>query len=115
MSEPFLVEHVVAYRARRHTVFGCEGKPCLPVNKTPNQPGGRAAINTRPRPRHPHSALVALRIDLADSSHCIGRTLPRCLFQKFLYALLQPAVVELDLSDLIESIPKPAKATRVIS
>ena len=67
MSEPFLVEHVVGHRARRHAAFGREGKPRLPVDKTVNQPGGRAAVDTGPWPRHPSSALVVLWIDLAAS------------------------------------------------
>src|SRR6266481_2201617 len=62
MSEPLFVEHVVGHGSTRHAILRRKSKAGFTVDKTANQPGGRTAIDTRPWPRHPNSALVVLRI-----------------------------------------------------
>jgi len=99
-SKPIFVEHVVGQPARR--TRSSERRTNVPFRsiKTANQPGGRAAIDTRPR-LVTTLCLVVFGLICCSAAPDLDRARPRC-FPEFLNALCNRAVEEIDLGDILE-------------
>src|SRR5580765_7638940 len=64
MTETSLMKHVERHAMRRHPILWRKRESRFQIDEPPNQPGRRAAIHARPRPRDPSPILVVLRIDV---------------------------------------------------
>src|SRR6185369_6194936 len=115
MSEPLFMEHVVGHGSTRHAILRRKSKAGFSVDKVADKPGRRAPIDARSWSRHPQHALVLFRIDFGGRASGLGRVRPGPQFEQFLNALLQRAVKEIDLYDLLKPVAQPAEAARPFS
>src|SRR6266403_130014 len=115
MSESLFMEHVVRHGSTRHAILRRKSKEGFGVYKIADKPGRRAPIDARSWSRHPNPALVLFRFDLGGCAPGLGRVRPGRLLEQFLHALLQRAVKEIDLHDLLKPVAQPAEAARPFS
>src|SRR5437016_12858553 len=105
------MEHIERNGSSRNLIFGCKREPGLGIDVVPNEPRGCAPIDSRPWPRHPHSAFVVFYADLSILRHWFTRTRHAGTLQQFPNAFLQGTIKEVDFNDFLKTILQAAQAS----